>query len=382
MEVYTTEGKPIFCWATDLEDGALYQADNCAVHPFTFHHVALMADAHQGYGMPVGGVLATQDVIIPNAVGVDIGCGMVAVKTDIMGFELDEITLKEIIGLIRDKIPTGFNHHKTEQVWEGFGYAPDLEIIQQELDSAKKQLGTLGGGNHFIEIQADEEDMVCVMVHSGSRNFGLKTAKHYHAQAVDLCKKWKSDIPDKDLAFLPLADRVGQDYLQAMTFCQEFALANREHMVDQIMNIMDVVIDAGEVGRINKHHNFAQMENHYNTNVMVHRKGATSARLGEKGIIPGSMGTKSYIVSGRGNNKSFQSCSHGAGRVMGRKQAKRTLDLATEQAKMEGIVHGLRTENDLDEAPGSYKDIDVVMANQADLVNIEVVLRPLGSVKA
>lgn len=379
MRVVDTEKVPIKLWLDNIEDGALQQARNLANLPFIHKWVAIMPDSHQGYGMPIGGVLATKGVIIPNAVGVDIGCGMGAVQTSIKGIDTD--TLKAIMGRVRLAIPVGFNHHQEAQAWDGFDRAPDLPIIQQELASARKQLGTLGGGNHFIEFQSDEEGILWIMLHSGSRNFGLKAANVYHKQAQALCERWHVTLPDKDLAFLPIEDKAGSDYYAAMSFCLEFAQASRDHMMSTVLRIVGEATGGQEVRRVNIHHNYAAMENHYGENVWVHRKGATRVRAGEAGIIPGSMGTSSYIVEGLGNPESFYSCSHGAGRKLGRKQAERTLDLAEEQAKMSGILHGLRNMGDLDEAPGAYKDIDQVMDNQTDLVKITTRLHPLGSIK-
>ncbi|HWQ07899.1 MAG TPA: RtcB family protein [Holophaga sp.] len=380
-QVMNTEPVPIKFWLDDIEEGALQQARNLARLPFVHKWVAIMPDSHQGFGMPIGGVLATKDVIIPNAVGVDIGCGIAAVQTSIEGIDTD--TLKAIMGRVREAVPVGFNHHREAQHWDGFDQAPDLPIIQQELASARRQLGTLGGGNHFIEFQADEVGRLWVMLHSGSRNFGLKVAKVYHQQAQALCERWHVQLPDKDLAYLPMGDQAGQDYFAAMTYCLEFAQANRDHMMNAVLEAVGDLVGGQLISWINIHHNYAALENHHGENVWVHRKGATRARAGEVGIIPGSMGSSSYIVEGLGNPESFQSCSHGAGRKLGRRQAERTLNLDEEQAKMDalGIVHGLRGKGGLDEAPGAYKDIDTVMANQADLVKIITRLRPLGSIK-
>ena len=304
---------------------------------------------------------------------------MSAAKTSLTNIDTD--TIKSIMGEIRKVVPVGFNHHQEAQEWTQFDNAPDLPIIQKELSSAKTQLGTLGGGNHFIEIQRGDDGHIWVMLHSGSRNFGLKTATEYHKKAQALCERWVSDIPDKDLAFLPLDTQEGQEYLTAMNYCLEFAFANRALMMDRIMNIVSAITFGAEIDRVNIHHNYAIMEHHFGQNVLVHRKGATKATVGLRGIIPGSMGTHSYIVEGLGNPDSFESCSHGAGRRMGRKEAGRVLNLEEEQAKMAGIVNGLRTVKDLDEAPGAYKDIDVVMENQKDLVKKVVELTPLASIK-
>lgn len=382
-QVITSEKLPIKLWLDDIEAGALAQAKNLANLPFAYKWVAIMPDSHQGYGMPIGGVLATDRVIIPNAVGVDIGCGMVAVKTTLN--EIDERQLKDIMGLIRERVPTGFNHHKDEQYWETFSDAPDIPIIQQELKSARFQLGTLGGGNHFIEIQQDTDGYIWAMIHSGSRNFGLKTATEYHKKAKQLCERWVSDIPDPDLSFLPMEEKLAKDYYEAMNYCLSFAQRNRAMMMDQVkLSFIDIIYgmtmdDFDEVANI--HHNYAAWENHFGKNVLVHRKGATKATNKTIGIIPGSMGSSSFITKGKGNPESFQSSSHGAGRRMGRNQARRTLDLAEEQAKMEGILGKPRSQKELDEAPGAYKDINTVMENQEDLVEILVELRPLASIK-
>lgn len=379
---------PIKLWLDDVEDSAMEQARNLANLPFAFKHVALMPDCHAGYGMPIGGVLATEGVIIPNAVGVDIACGMCAVKTSLTGIDRD--VLKGILGDIRNMIPVGFNHQETPQegmppmsdwhIYMGF----DGSVVGVEYDKAKFQLGTLGGGNHFIEIQRGSDGHIWIMVHSGSRNLGFQVAKHYNDLARELNQNWFSSVPDKwQLAFLPFDSEEGQAYFNEMNYCVEFAYANRQHMLNVIKQAFDVYADVSFDEPINIAHNYAAMENHFGKNVLVHRKGATRARKGELGIIPGSQGTASYIVRGLGNAQSFNSCSHGAGRVMGRKQAKRELDLEREKALLDdqGILHSIRGVDDLDEAAGAYKNIDEVMENQKDLVKIVVALKPLAVVK-
>jgi len=301
-------------------------------------------------------------------------CGMMAVRTSLTDISTDRI--KQIMGEIRKVIPVGFKHNKTAQSWEGFSRAPDISIIQNQLTSARKQLGTLGSGNHFVEIQKGDDGHIWIMLHSGSRNFGLKVASEYHKKAKFLCEKWYSSVP-KDLAFLPIESPEGKEYYEAMNYALEFAQASRDLIMEKILDN----IETNVLETVNIHHNFAAFEHHFGKDVLVHRKGATRAYKGEIGIIPGSMGTSSYIVEGLGNPDSFMSCSHGAGRRMGRGQAKRTLSLVEEQEKMEGVVHGLRTSDDLDEAPGAYKDIDVVMEDQKDLVKILVKLTPLASIK-
>ena len=375
MKVITTEKKPIKMWLKEIEDGALEQAKNLANLPFIFKHVALMPDAHQGMGMPIGGVIATKGVVIPNAVGVDIGCGMCAAKLPIT--EIDRDYLQDVVNGIKSIIPVGFRHHEKRQEWRGFSLAPDIPIIYQELNKAMYQLGTLGGGNHFIEIQTGSDGHIWVMIHSGSRNFGLKIANYYHKRAVELCEKWHSNLPSKDLSFLPVNTDDGQGYLDAMKYALQFARANRAEMLKAVLGVLDMEA----VDEINIHHNYAAHEHHFNTNVIVHRKGATSATFGQRGIIPGSQGTKSYIVFGKGNPESFMSCSHGAGRVLGRRAAKEALSLEGELEKMGDVIHGMKGKDDLDEAPGAYKDIDEVMGNQQDLVDIVVELKPLAVIK-
>ena len=375
---------PIKSWVSDIEEVALRQATDLAELPFAFRHIALMPDAHMGYGMPIGGVLATKDVIIPNAVGVDIGCGMCAVKVQTRWWTQDNI--KDIMGQIRKAVPVGFNHHKVEQSSEVFDNYPGLiDVVRNNIPSACKQLGTLGGGNHFIELQKDEDGWLWVMIHSGSRNIGLKIAKHFHDQAKSLCEKWHCNIPCQDLAFLPIASPEGHNYKLAMDFALSFARASRKSMMNQCLSIVERVLDpmSSDDVPLDVHHNYAAHENHFGQNVWIHRKGATSARAGELGIIPGSQGTKSYIVEGLGNPESFMSCSHGAGRRMGRKAAQRELNLEEQQKILDdqGIVHSVRHAKDLDEAPGAYKDIDEVMANQEDLVKIVHTLTPLGVIK-
>ena len=384
MKVITTEKKPIKMWIEDIEDGALVQAKDIANLPFVFKHIAIMPDSHQGYGMPIGGVMATKGVIVPNAVGVDIGCGMIAIKTSIVNVDVEQI--KETMGKIREVIPVGFDHHKEKQEWEGFDEAPDIKIIQDQLPSAHSQLGTLGGGNHFVEIQQDQDDSIWLMVHSGSRNFGYKIANHYHKVAQKMCERWYSDIPNKDLSFLPIESTEGKEYFAAMNYALKFSYANRKLMLDRAVDCFESVVGSGGFVTdeyVDIHHNYAAWENHFNQNVIIHRKGATLARKDTIGIIPGSQGTKSYIVKGKGNPDSFNSCAHGAGRKMGRKAATRNLDLEYEIKRLDeqGIIHGIRNAQDLDEAPGAYKDISEVMANQTDLVDILVELQPLAVIK-
>lgn len=397
FQTITTEKIPIKLWLReeDLEAGALRQIKNIANFPFAFHHIAIMPDAHEGYGMPIGGVLATREVIVPNAVGVDIGCGVCAAETNLR--EIDVYTLKAIMSDIRKKIPLGFDKHKEKQDEK---LMPKLEIedgcIKREWDKALKSLGSLGGGNHFIEIQQGCDEQGCdegqgsdgriwIMLHSGSRNLGKKVADYYNQQAVRQCRKRGFDnLVRQELCFLKLGSEWGERYFSEMQFCFEYALANRRLMMERIKrafakNVKD--IEWGEF--INIAHNYAAREKHFGEEVIVHRKGATQALAGQNGIIPGSQGTKSYIVQGLGNTESFCSCSHGAGRIMGRKQAIRELDLELEMAKLnrQGIIHSIRSRKDLEEASGAYKDISWVVNNQLDLVEVKTELSPLAVIK-
>lgn len=383
QKVITTERIPIKLWLDDIEEGTLEQAKDLANLPIAFSHIAIMPDAHLGYGMPIGGILAAKDAIVPNAVGVDIGCGMCSLRTNLHHIERE--ALKEVMGKIRETVPVGFNHHteKQDEAW-----MPPLEdglpIVSQEYESGRRQIGTLGGGNHFIEIQLGSDGYIWIMVHSGSRNVGFTVANHYHKKAIEETKKRQDDVP-KDLSYFLRGTEGYDHYFKEMNYCIEFALQNRKLMMERVKEAFTEVIPTVEFSNfINKPHNFAALETHYGEKVMVHRKGATRAEKGEWGMIPGSQGTSSYLVIGKGNPLSFNSCSHGAGRIMSRAQARRTLDLDEEKAQLEelGVIHALRHKRDLDEAPGSYKDIEEVMALQQDLVEIEVELKPLAVIKS
>ena len=388
QKIISTERVPIKMWLDEPEEGAMQQAINLANLPFVFGHICLMPDTHQGYGMPIGGVMATKNVIVPNAVGVDIGCGMCAVKTNIEVSGLKREQLTQIMAGIRELVPLGFNHHKERQneslMPQGYNI-DELVIVKREYFAALKQLGTLGGGNHFIELQHDCNGLLWIMVHSGSRNFGLQVAEYYNKKAKKLNELYYSSVSAKvDLAFLPFETNEAHAYYHEMKYCTEFALANRKLMMERIQQVVSTTL--GNVAyeqMINIAHNYAAWEEHFNTKIIVHRKGATSAKKGETGIIPGSQGTKSYIVEGLGNPESFMSCSHGAGRTMSRAAAIRNLNLDEEKRKLDklGIIHSIRSKSDLEEASSAYKDISQVMALQSDLVKIIVELSPLAVVK-
>lgn len=398
MIVFDKGVKPIKAWVKnkwDIEPGAMTQALNLSQLPFLHKHVALMPDVHQGYGMPIGGVIATDGVVIPNAVGVDIGCGMLACKTSFTNISVEN--LRSIKQKIQATIPTGFKHRSNDhdlylQVYKE-EFESDLRIgllpvVRPEIESnnAINQIGTLGSGNHFIEIQKGSDGFIWIMIHSGSRNLGKKVAEYYNKMAVSINEKWYSSVPKAfDLAFIPYDDRnesLYSCYMSEMMMCLKFAAINRRAMLRDIERAMDCP-DAMFSEPIESLHNYARMENHFGKNVMVHRKGATSAKAGEIGIIPGSMGTASYVVEGLGNPDSFMSCSHGAGRIMGRNEAKRSLNLANEIDILDkqGILHDIVDASGLDEASGAYKSIADVMDNQKDLVKILVELKPLAVVK-
>lgn len=388
---------PIKSWCLNIENLAMAQASNLARHPVTYHHVALMPDCHPGYGMPIGGVIACENAVIPNAVGVDIGCGMGAVKTSIPVLEANKEKLRAVVTRIKALVPCGEGHaHASPQNWDGFSedieaYADRGWYSNHVEELARKNLGTLGGGNHFIEIQAGDDEHVWLMLHSGSRHLGNVIARFYHDLALRLNEQWHAAISDKELAFLPADSAEGRAYIKDMNFALGYARENRRRIMERFMEAFSSEFqNAVFEDAVNIHHNYAALENHFDQNVWVHRKGATSAKQNETGIIPGSMGTSSYIVKGLGNKESFMSCSHGAGRAMGRLQASRTLTPEECDAAMDGIVFdrwqkvkkgkekGLF---DLGEAPQAYKDIDAVIVSELDLIRPVVKLRPLGVVK-
>lgn len=372
----------ILCWCKSPENDAIKQAENIEKHPCLVGNVCLMPDTHSGYGMPIGGVVAFDNAVCPNMVGVDIGCGMLAVKTS-----LTDITREQLINIIngiKNSIPVGFKHHQEVQKNDLFNDArwEQTVICKQEKESAKHQIGTLGGGNHFIEIQKGNDDNIWFMIHSGSRNLGKKVADYYNKIAEKNCSLWRqNDVIKNELAFLPKGTEDFNNYWLEMSLCLDFAYQNRQMMSNAIKKEFLKVLECEFLQEINIHHNYASFEHHYSRNVIVHRKGATLARENTIGIIPGSQGTSSYIVQGLGNPKSLCSCSHGAGRKMSRKKAKEQLSVEHENELMGNIIHNITSKDQLDEAPSAYKDIDVVMEEQKDLVKILVQLKPLAVVK-
>lgn len=375
---------PLKIWLGGLdqiEGEALQQALNLTVLPFAYRQVALMPDVHTGYGMPIGGVLATEETIIPYAVGLDIGCGMHAALTPYHTDDFSTERLKSVLSKIRTAIPQGFDWHRQAQRGEILDRMPlHLPLFQQQERRVRRQLGTLGGGNHFIELQKDEKNRLWVMVHSGSRNIGKQTAEHFHKKAKDSCRQMRADLPTSELSFLPINSQTGQDYTAAMNWCMDFALENRQRM----MNVVLDILQASPLDELDVHHNYATREEHFGRQVWVHRKGATRAGEGERGIIPGSMGSPSYVVRGMGNPESFLSCSHGAGRRMGRREARRKIAVheVLEDMKNRGVEISTGNLRELpEEASQAYKDIDRVMREQADLVEIQTKLSPLGVIK-
>lgn len=382
-------GRPVMIWTDNVEESAMSQIENLTTLPFLYHHLAIMPDVHTGMGMPIGGVLACKDAVIPNAVGVDIGCGMCAVKTN---WKVDDIPSdvlrKQIMRGIRSRIPLGMNHHKQMQDESYLPQGRDIdktEIVKRRTTAIRHEIGTLGGGNHFIELQRDEEGNLWIMIHSGSRNLGKLVGEHYNKIAATLNERWHSVVsPDIRLPFLPLRTPEFNAYWAEMEYCIDFALCNRRLMMERIEEVIADAIPGIEFEpMINIAHNYAAWENHFGNDVIVHRKGATLAREGIIGIIPGSQGTASYIVEGLGNPESFCSCFHGAGRTLSRKAAIQTLDMKAEVKHLEelGIIHAIRCQNDMQEASGAYKDIETVIANEADLIKVKTRLLPVAVIK-
>lgn len=398
---------PVKSWCENCEEGAVQQAANLAKHPVLFSHVALMPDAHQGYGMPIGGVVAAEQAVIPAAVGVDIGCGMIAVETDIPAEHFAEMSFRRAFQeRLKERVPVGDGvSHQTTQDWEGFEAYTANNSMRADLWPSKldrKNLGTLGGGNHFIELQKttaldgqgepEGGSKIWLMIHSGSRNLGKRIEEHYHRIATRLCTRFHVPLADPDLAFLPIEEAEGHRYFTDMLFALRYAKENRRRMMEVMKEtLVEFVPEVNFIQTIDIHHNYAAFEEHFGKKVCVHRKGATSAKLDEIGIIPGSMGAASYIVRGLGNPQSFMSCSHGAGRKMSRISASRNLTVEECDKAMEGIVcerwHAYKGYGkakgclDLSEAPQAYKDIEEVISAETDLVEPLVRLVPLASLK-
>lgn len=389
MNEFLLNDTPVKVWAKTVDPHAWKEIDNLSRLPFIYHHLAFMPDVHGGMGMPIGGVLASKKVVVPNAVGVDIGCGMCAVKTNLKAYDISrDVIRKEIMSGIRARIPLGMDRH-TELQDEALmpqGHDVDkLHVVSRQYVSARRQVGTLGGGNHFIELQKDDDGFLWIMLHSGSRNLGKQVGDYYNKLAKELNAMYHTAVDSAwQMHFLPLGSKEFTAYWKEMSYCVDFALCNRQLMMDRIQEIIaDAIPNVEFEPMINIAHNYAAWEHHYGEDVIVHRKGAVRARAGEIGIIPGSQGTSSYIVEGLGCPESFMSSSHGAGRLMSRTEAIKTLSLQKEIEMLDskGIIHGIRSQNHLDEAASAYKNIDEVMANQQDLVRILSRLSPVAVVK-
>lgn len=388
----------LLSWASILEDQAREQAVSTSTLPFIHPHVALMPDAHWGMGSTVGSVIPTLGVVMPAAVGVDIGCGMAAVRTDwTLERVLDHGNLPGLRLAVQDRVPVSPGVYREELSGTAAERVRKLETsaTQNSVDPDRYsgrgpqadwrfQLGSLGGGNHFIEVCADEEDRIWVFLHSGSRGVGNKIAKHHVKIAQELCERWHVQLPHKDLAFLPQEDPAFWPYIRDLRWAQAFALENRAEMLDQVVGA--ITEWSGEPvlteTKILCHHNYTEQEHHFGRDVWLTRKGAINAAEGVRGLIPGSMGTRSYVVTGKGNRASFNSAPHGAGRNFSRAEARRRFTTEQLVDAMKGIEW--RAENAaafLDEIPGAYKDIDQVMADAADLVTIDHELRQILNVK-
>ncbi len=386
---------PIKVWLDDksqLEPECLAQALNLSNLPFLYKWAALMPDTHCGYGMPIGGVIASENTVIPNAVGVDIGCGMAFIETNLHISDFADKQINRLIGQLMRNIPTGFEHHKTKKECVALDakknekFVSNIPELSAEINSGYYQVGTLGGGNHFIEIQEDENKKINIMLHSGSRNFGLKVCSYFNELAKDLNKKNNYPIPQNfDLACLKADSNAGQDYIDWMNLALDFAAENRAKMIDIVKReIIAMFPNAQFTNEINAHHNYASLENHYGKDVWIHRKGAISAQKNQIGIIPGAMGSYSYIVRGLGNSESFNSCSHGAGRRMSRKQAQKkyTMEETLLDLKEKNIVLGKQKKKDVsEESRFAYKDIELVIAQESDLAEPIKKLKTLAVIK-
>ena len=389
------EGRvPVKVYTSELEPGARQQLVNVSQLPIVHHHVAAMPDVHLGIGATVGSVIPTLRAIIPAAVGVDIGCGMIATRTSLTASDLDERRLKRVFEQISRDVPVGFEQHE-ERDAHAEAAKPFQRALRRILEGhpaiAKRvgkrshwarQLGTLGGGNHFIEVCLDEVGRVWVMLHSGSRGIGNAIGTYFIEFARREAERDGLQLPDRSLAYLTEGARHFDDYVDAVGWAQDYARANRAEMMDLVLAALARHLPAFEVTReaVNCHHNYVERERHYGEQVWVTRKGAIRARDGELGIIPGSMGTRSYIVRGRGSAESFDSCAHGAGRRMSRTQAKTRYSTADLKHQTEGVLCR-KDKGVLDEIPGAYKDIDEVMANQSDLVEVIHTLKQVICVK-
>lgn len=381
----------LLSWASDVEGQTLEQARRTSELPFVFPHLALMPDAHLGKGATIGSVIPTLGAVVPAAVGVDIGCGMIAVRTQFTG---DDLRARGALAPLREAVeaavPLSAGVYNREMTPTAAARVAELETraAKDDVDPDRHagnwrlQLGTLGSGNHFIEVTLDERDRVWTFLHSGSRGVGNKIAQRHIAVAQALMAKYWISLPDQDLAYLAEGTDEFWAYVRDLRWAQHFALLNREEMTDRVVAVLGEFLGEPvvEAERINCHHNFTQAEKHFGRDVWVSRKGAIEARAGQPGLVPGSMGTASYVVSGLGNPVALCSSPHGAGRRYSRSAARRTFSQDDLRTAMKGIEYR-DTDAFVDEIPAAYKDIDQVMADAADLVEIRHTLRQVVNVK-
>lgn len=396
---------PVKIWTEDVDQNSLEQLSNISSMPFIHRHVAAMPDVHLGIGATIGSVIATKRAVIPAAVGVDLGCGMMACQLNIDASRLPD-NLKQVRLAIEEAVPHGRTDNGGRNDRGAWGHIPadvqdgynkvGLPLIYGVTErhpkllgklgrgvNSERHLGTLGTGNHFIEICLDENNQVWVMLHSGSRGVGNRIGSYFIRLAKEDMRKWFINLPDADLAYIPEGTQHFKDYVMAVEWAQDFAMGNREIMMKRTIKAFSSVLgwDLQVVGSaVNCHHNYISRENHFGDNVIVTRKGAIRARKGDLGIIPGSMGVKSFIVRGKGNPDSFNSCSHGAGRKMSRTQARKMFTVDDLARETQGIECP-KDEARVDEIPSAYKSIDEVMENQIDLVDIVHTLRQVVNVK-
>ncbi|MET4223826.1 RtcB family protein [Oerskovia enterophila] len=381
----------LWSWASILDDGAREQAERTSTMPFVYPHLALMPDAHLGLGATVGSVIPTLRSIVPAAVGVDIGCGMVAVRTQYTAADIAGPALRDLRLAIEQAVPTSAGSYNQRLTGTAEARVAELEALADKAGfdparyagSWRLQLGSLGSGNHFIEVSLDEEDRVWFFLHSGSRGVGNKIAQHHIAVARELMTRYWIDLPDKDLAYLVEGTDEFWAYIRELRWAQHFALLNREEMMDRVVAAFDAwsgLAPVEEVERINCHHNFTEREHHFHKDVWVSRKGAIRAREGDPGLIPGSMGTASYVVVGKGNPLALDSAPHGAGREYSRSKARKTFTHEQLREAMAGIEYR-DTDAFIDEIPAAYKSIDRVMQDAADLVEVRHTLRQIVNVK-
>jgi len=389
------EGRvPVKIYTDEIEPQARQQLVNISMLPIVHHHVAAMPDVHLGIGATVGSVIPTRSAIIPAAVGVDIGCGMMATRLSLGANDLDEKRLKRVFDQISRDVPVGFDQHdeRDARTEAAKGFKRGLHGILEKHAGIKKrvgkhsswvrQLGSLGGGNHFIEVCLDESNRVWVMLHSGSRGIGNAIGTYFIELARRDAERNQLVLPDRDLAYFPEGAEHFDDYVEAVGWAQDYARANREEMMELVLEALERHLPSFErtTEAVNCHHNYVEREFHYGADVWVTRKGAIRARPGELGIIPGSMGARSYIVRGKGSPDSFESCAHGAGRRMSRTQAQKKFSTADLEAQTAGVICR-KDRGVIDEIPGAYKDIDQVMANQQDLVEVVHTLKQVLCVK-